>query len=1035
MRIVSISNIAEWADAVIALDARGSLPMRIVLVPSESYAHALRVELVARAPRVLAGTRFLTAAAAARAVLDNAGVAYRIGEEVRRPLRLRKLFRARPALAAYRVGDLRTPGWEAAFAATIVQLELAALRPEDLEQIGDARASDLAAIWRAVDEDAGASWGVSRVMVEAHGVLVADPGAWPFDGPVLGAVSAGVDAAHARLLHAIPRLTLGVVAGRPARRRALDRMCGLFGDAAAALVASAGEGALRVTRAFRDEEGGELAVLTEYLFEPPERLAAVERRRSRGPDGSVTLELHAGVDEEVDAAARWVAEEVFHHGTALQDIAILVPTPDPLATLVAERIEALPWPGDTRPVYLACGRPAVSTATGARLCAIVRALRAFLPAGAMIELLPRLRQAGVEGHLSPGRARALVGKLGTIGGSAARPQDALRWSERLARIELDESERAVGPAVEALVAIAVEVIGGAPLGQLWKSVRGFVDEHVIAPHEMKAVLAQLEDEVRALAEDAVTAQVIGTEAVELIEATLCAMRLETGRHGEPAIYVGTVTGAAGLPFSAVRVIGLAESVFPGTLRADAILPPDLRRRLPPYAMASDDDFAITQLHAFDQVVRGVRHRLCVSAPRADVDGSEREPAALFVEIAAALGRPNAITGERARVIPTVAELERDAFRAARAATAARRAEAPLTPACWLDRVAAGGRPLPSAWSHAAVTEPSAIVERAATMLGELGARPLTVRTPGVDAARPLSASTLRMLLTCPQRFLLERMLWFRPRTGGVETHRIDPSAYGTLFHKVAEVFARAHGLAFGARTHDLAHWLDESDRIACAAFDAFLAEYPLIGEGVIAAERRRLRRDVRTFLEHDWDAGRPRRFVAAERVFGEGAAVSIATSAGPLFVIGRIDRIDVEGNVTVVRDLKTSRARPREREEADPDVILDLQLGVYAAVTEGLAAEWSLPAEVSAAYVYVDPFAAERERSFRADRQAFRAAGARWFELAMALIREQSYVRTPDADDCRMCPFSAVCGDDTTAIRERLREAEGALAAFRDLKA
>src|SRR5437868_5471366 len=81
VRIVSISDIAEWADAVIALDTQGPLPMRIVLVPSEAYAHALRVELVARAPGVLAGTRFFTAAAAARAVLDSAGGAYRIGEE------------------------------------------------------------------------------------------------------------------------------------------------------------------------------------------------------------------------------------------------------------------------------------------------------------------------------------------------------------------------------------------------------------------------------------------------------------------------------------------------------------------------------------------------------------------------------------------------------------------------------------------------------------------------------------------------------------------------------------------------------------------------------------------------------------------------------------------------------------------------------------------------------------------------------------------------------------------------------------------
>lgn len=1025
VRIVSISSIARWADAVLALDARGPLPARVVLVPSEGHAHALRVELVARGPQALAGTRFFTAAAAARAVLDSAGVAYRIGEEVRRPLRLRKLFRARPVLATYRGDDLRTKGWEAAFAATIEQLERAALGPDDLDRIGDPRASDLAAIWRMVDDDAGTSWSVPRLMVEAQGVLADAPSAWPFDGPVLAAVDVSIDVAHARLLQRIPRLTLGVIPGRPVRRQAVERMRSLLGDAAAELIAS-----VEATPG-----DGELAVLAEHLFAPPERLASPERRRSRGPDGSVSLELHAGVDEELEAAARWVAEEVFHHRTPLQDIAILLPAPDPLAALVADRIEALPWPDGTRPVYLACGRPAVATAAGARLLAIVRALAAYLPAEAMLEILPRLRLAGLDDHLSPGRARALVQKLGTIGGSAARPQDARRWCERLGKIELDDRARGVVPAVDALVAVVTEMIGGAPLGQLWQAIRRFVVEQVIASREMTAILEQLDGEVSALADDDVTAKVIGAEAVELIEAALGAMRLEVGRYGEPAIYVGTVTSAAGLPFAAVRVLGLAESAYPGTLRADAILPVELRRRLPAHTIASDDDFATARLQALDQVVRGVTHRLCVSAPRTEVDGSEREPAALFVEMAAALARPNAITGERPRVIPTVGDLERDAFRVVRAEVASRRVHAPLTPACWLDCVGHGARLLPSAWSRAIVTSPGAILERAATMHGLLGAHPLAVCAPGVEAAHPLSASALRVLLTCPQRFLLERLLGFWQRRGGGETHRIDPASYGDLFHAVVEAFSCTHGPAFGARERDLAHWLAASERIAGAAFEGFLDEYPLIGEGVTDRERRRLGRDVRSFLEHDWDAGRPRRFVAAERVFGEGAAVALPTSAGPLFVTGRIDRIDVDGNVTVVRDLKTGRARPRERERVDPDITLDLQIGVYVAVVEHLAAEWALPADVAGAYVYVDPLAAERERAFRADPQVLRAAAQRWFDLAGSLIREQSYVRTPDVNDCRVCPFSAVCGDDTPATTERLRDATGALATFRDLKA
>ncbi len=1024
--IVSIADLGGWADAVVALDARGPLPTRLVLVPSEAHAHALRIELVTRAPYALAGTRFLTAAAAARAVLESAGIPYQIGEEARRALRLRKLFRAGLDLATYRPDDLRTKGWEEAFASSIEQLESAALRPDDLERIGAARSTDLATVWRALDSDAASSWTVHRIIARACEALSDTPTVWPFHAPVLAVVPFGIDAIHARFLHMIPRVTLGIMRGRPARRRALERARVLLGADAALLATSAPVGT---------SDRGELGVLSEYLFEPPTQLATADRRRSCGPDGTVSLELHAGVDEEIEAAARWVADEVFHHHTALQDIAILVPTPDPLAALIADRIEALSWPDVISPVHLACGRAAVSTSAGARLLQIVRALVAFLPGDAMIGILPRLRLSGIDGHLTPGRARALVNKLATIGGSAARPDDARRWCDRFAAIELDASARAVEPAVSALVAITSEMIDGASFGQLWGSIRAFTATHLIAPREMTAIIDQLDADVGALAEDPVTAQVIGAEAVELIESTLRSMRLDVGRFGEPAIYIGTITGAAGLPFSAVRMVGLAEGAFPRTLREDAVLPADLRRHLPAHALVNDDDFATMQLHAFDQVVRGVTGRLSVSTPRTHLDGSEREPAAVFVEMAAALARPNAITGERARLIPTAAELERDAFRPAREAMVERRVRSPLTPASWLDCVAGAARALPSVWSRAAVVDPAEIDERASSMHGVLGSRPLTVHRFGLEASRPLSASALHVLLTCPQRFLLERMLGFRPRLAPTETYRIDSLAYGGLFHRVAEAFSRAHGLQFGARTHDLGHWLAVGDRLACAELDTFLGTYALIGDSVVDTERRRLRRDVRTFIEDDWDGGRPRTFVAAEREFGKDTAVSIDTMSGPLFIAGRIDRIDIECGVTMVRDLKSGRAHPRDPEQLDPDVDLDLQLAVYVAVTDGLAAKWSVPTEVASAYVYVDPLAADRERSFRADGHALRAAGGRWFDLAMSLIHDQSYVQTPNPSDCRWCPFSAVCGDDSRATNERLVDAKGTLGAFRDLKA
>jgi hypothetical protein len=74
-------------------------------------------------------------------------------------------------------------------------------------------------------------------------------------------------------------------------------------------------------------------------------------------------------------------------------------------------------------------------------------------------------------------------------------------------------------------------------------------------------------------------------------------------------------------------------------------------------------------------------------------------------------------------------------------------------------------------------------------------------------------------------------------------------------HRVADAFARSYGQSFGARTLDLAHWLTVGDHLACGLFDASLDEMPLLGETVIAGERRRVRRDMHTVLT---DRIRPR---------------------------------------------------------------------------------------------------------------------------------------------------------------------------------
>jgi RecB family exonuclease len=349
--------------------------------------------------------------------------------------------------------------------------------------------------------------------------------------------------------------------------------------------------------------------------------------------------------------------------------------------------------------------------------------------------------------------------------------------------------------------------------------------------------------------------------------------------------------------------------------------------------------------------------------------------------------------------------------------------------CWQERVAREVPEIPANWTCDSITDPT--IATPDRMEGEIDP---SVRIPGLTPDRPIATTSLRALLVCPHRFLLQHVLgWWEPDFPAVR-HQLDPATYGKLFHRVAESFSREHGVAFGCRDRRIDHWLAIADELARREIAALLEVYPLVESGAREHEIDRIRRDVATWIAHDWNDGEPRRFVAAERSFGDGA-VRIDTESGSLYVSGRIDRVDVERDVTIVRDLKTGRARPRDRDDTDPCPDLDLQLAVYARVVKQLAATWNVPSNAAAELVYIDPLAVDRERSFREDPERLTEAGNRWLDLAGRLLREARFVRTTRADDCNRCPFAPVCGPHAAAAsRDRLETATGTLALYRELK-
>ena len=1036
---------ADWAEAVAALPAAGPLPLRTALVPSERHAHVLRRALLRSGRRPsLAGTRLVGPLTLAREILAEAGRDLRPGEEALRPARLLALFEEDLPLRHFPLELLRrTPGWPEAFAAAIGDLEGAGLRPDRLPA-GPAAFGDLALLWSRLDVAAGGSRTAASLFLESAALLRA--GARPDTGPILAAVTGRETAAQAAFLRALPGATVALLAARPLRERYLSRVAALYGPAAREALEGAPPPAAAATE--RD-------LLARSLFSTPEALGDPERPRSRGADGTVLLEEHAGVEAEIEAAAEWVAREVLERRTPLQEVAVLLPAHDPLASLVASRLARLRWRGGPLPVHVAGRLPSTALAGGARALALVRALAAFLPAERLAPLLPALRAPRPDrDHLSHAEGTRLAWSLGTVGGNVAQPSGALDWSRRagdreaqleqvLARWARDpaaeeregwalrpllEALRAVRPALEALVALARLVVEGRPLSEIAPALLGFLEAWLLSPGQGIPVHRLLAPALEAALGDVAVAAVRGVDALEVVAERLEALRLPTVRFGEPAVYVGTVAGAAGLEFQAVRVLGLCEGALPSAAREDAVLPDAARREAHPWLVPLSEDRVLGQLQALDRAVRGATRAVALSAPRSDLDRGEREASSVLIEAGAALGRPDP---RREDPVPDLRSLERTAFGPAREAAARFREDHPISEVAWQDRAAGRGE-VPPAWT----AEPHLDLSRIGALLHPAGLGPVdgllgpgdpSLRLPGLHPDRPISASALERLLTCPLAFLYQRLLHWEEPAGAPSLRELEPLSYGGLFHQVMEAFYREHGQAFVARERTLAHWKRLAREVAAQHIEALLATYPLVGGGVADKERGRLLQEVEGFLDYDW--GLPlSRFVGVERPF---SGLSLEAGGLRLHVRGYVDRLDVEGDHALVRDLKTGRTHPRSGDEKDPTPGRDVQLGLYGLAAEALAREWGLPPRIQAAYGYAR---SGEERAFRDDYPALAAATRAWLALAARLLTERAFPPTPLDRDCTVCPFSPVCGSAVPARAAAAAAAGGAVGDFLRLK-
>ncbi|MBA3654094.1 MAG: PD-(D/E)XK nuclease family protein [Actinobacteria bacterium] len=291
----------------------------------------------------------------------------------------------------------------------------------------------------------------------------------------------------------------------------------------------------------------------------------------------------------------------------------------------------------------------------------------------------------------------------------------------------------------------------------------------------------------------------------------------------------------------------------------------------------------------------------------------------------------------------------------------------------------------------------------------------------LDAAAPMSPTSLEAYAVCPARYFYSKVLNLGPPEKPEEIRRIAPMTKGSLVHEVLERFivdALAH-----PSTRREAHLLE----LAEAAFDDYhargLTGVPLLWQ----YERELMRRELTRFFAEDDDGSEP---LAAELTFGrhgEQPVVLTLPGGGQIGFRGTADRVDrtPEGTIRVT-DYKTGSDKKYEALADDPVARGQLlQLPLYGLAARARFGDETTPIE--SRYWMVSERSGFRRHSVAVDD----ATVARLHDVLDVLVAGIAAGRFPARpgeedwrggwDHCRFCDFDRVCPADRDRAWERVQ--------------